>query len=84
MITVSTGSKIEKIEGFIGNYKTTVKARDGEKIFEHGVVIVAIGAYENKPKEYLYGQNATVKTQRELETMIYEKDAKLAGVKMWS
>ena len=81
LITVTTGAKIEKIEGFIGNYKTTVKAKDGEKVFEHGVVIVATGAYENKPKEYLYGQNAAVKTQRELETMIYGKDPKLAAVK---
>jgi len=81
LITVTTGAKIEKIEGFIGNYKTTVKNKDGEKVFEHGVVIVAIGAYENKPKEYLYGQNAAVKTQRELENMIYGKDPKLAAVK---
>ena len=44
-------------------------------------MIVATGAYENKSKEYLYGQNAAVKTQRELETMIYEKDSKLAAVK---
>jgi len=81
LITVVTSAEIKKIEGYIGNYKTTVQSKDGEKVFEHGVVIVAIGAYENKPKEYLYGQNAAVKTQRELETMIYEKDAKLAAVK---
>ncbi len=81
LITVVTSAHIEKIEGFIGNYKTTVKAKDGEKVFEHGIVLVATGAYENKPKEYLYGENAKVKSQRELETMIYEKDAKLAAVK---
>jgi len=81
LITVATGAQISKIEGFIGNYKTTVKVKEGEKVFEHGVVIVATGAYENKPKEYLYGQNAKVKTQRELETLIYEKDPKLASVK---
>jgi len=81
LITVVTGAAIEKIEGFIGNYKTTVKSREGEKVFEHGVVLVATGAYENKPKEYLYGENAKVKSQRELEKMIYEKDPKLASVK---
>ena len=81
LIQVATGAQISKIEGFIGNYKTTVKVKEGEKVFEHGVVIVATGAYENKPKEYLYGQNAKVKTQRELETLIYEKDPKLAAVK---
>ena len=82
LITVATGAEIKKIEGFIGNYKTTVQAKkDGEKVFEHGVVIVATGAYENKPKEYLYGQSTKVKTQRELETLIYEKPADLAAVK---
>ncbi|MEN6374247.1 MAG: FAD-dependent oxidoreductase, partial [Smithella sp.] len=81
LITVATGAKIKKIDGFIGNYKTTVDAKDGEKVFEHGIVIVATGAYENKPKEYLYGQSPKVKTQRELETLIYEKPADLAAVK---
>ena len=81
LITVVTSAKIKKIEGFIGNYKTTVEAKDGDKVFEHGVVLVATGAYENKPKEYLYDQNDKVKTQRELEKLIYEKDPKLAGVK---
>ncbi|MEN6331230.1 MAG: FAD-dependent oxidoreductase, partial [Smithella sp.] len=81
LITVYTSSQIKKIDGFIGNYKTTVQAKDGEKVFEHGIVIVATGAYENKPKDYLYGQSAKVKTQRELETLIYEKPADLAAVK---
>jgi heterodisulfide reductase subunit A-like polyferredoxin len=81
LIQVITGAGIKKIDGYIGNYKTTVQNKDGEKVLEHGVVIVATGAYENKPKEYLYGQNASVKTQRDLEVMIYEKDSKLAAVK---
>ena len=33
----------------------------------HGVVIVATGAKEYQPKEYLYGQDDRVMTQRELE-----------------
>ncbi len=74
-ITVFTGAEIEKIEGFIGNYKTTVKAKGKEETFEHGVVIVATGAYELETKEYLYGQSSRVLTQRELEKRIAEKDA---------
>jgi len=61
--------------------KRLCRTKMEKKVLEHGVVIVATGAYENKPKEYLYGQNASVKTQRELEVMIYEKDSKLAAVK---
>jgi heterodisulfide reductase subunit A len=81
LITVVTNAKIDKIEGFIGNYKTTALSGGVAKAFEHGVVIVATGAYENRPSEYLYGQNPRVKTQRELESLIYEKSSALAGVK---
>src|SRR4030042_4859260 len=65
-IHLSTDAKIEKIEGTIGNFKTAITA-GGESIeFEHGVVIVATGAQQYKPKEYLYGQHDKVITQLEL------------------
>ena len=58
---------IKNIEGSVGNFKTMI-ATNGKSIeFEHGVVVVATGAQEYKPKEYLYGQNEGVLTQRELE-----------------
>ncbi|MBN2178902.1 MAG: FAD-dependent oxidoreductase [Deltaproteobacteria bacterium] len=81
LIHVYTGAEIKNIEGFIGNYKTTVEAGGTESQFEHGVVIVATGAYENKTTEYLYGQHESVVTQRELEEMIHKKDAKAAKAK---
>ena len=81
LIHVFTGAKIKDIEGFIGNYKTTVESGGEEHQFEHGVVIVAVGAYENKTDEYLYGQDENVVTQRELEDLICEKDPKVADAK---
>ena len=77
LIHVFTGADIRKIEGFIGNYKTTVTTKEGEQSFEHGVVIVATGAYEFETKEYLYGQSDRVLTQRELEKLIADKDDKV-------
>ena len=74
LIHVFTGAVIEKIEGFIGNYKTTVKTKDGEETFEHGVVIIATGAYENETKEYLHGVSPNVVTQRRLEELIAKGD----------
>ncbi len=76
LIHAYTGAIIKKIEGFIGNYKTTITTRDGEEQFEHGVVIVATGGYELETKEYLYGQSPQVVTQRELEKLIAEKEDK--------
>ncbi|MBN2254606.1 MAG: CoB--CoM heterodisulfide reductase iron-sulfur subunit A family protein, partial [Deltaproteobacteria bacterium] len=79
LIHVHTGANITAIEGFIGNYKTTIDVKGNEQQFEHGIVIVATGAYELETKEYLYGQNKNVVTQRELEKLIHEKDAKAAN-----
>ena len=67
LIRVFTGAEIKKIEGFIGNYKTTVAAKGNEETVEHGVVIVATGAYELETTEYLLGASEKVMTQRELE-----------------
>ncbi len=66
-IHLYTEAKIENIEGSIGNFKTTISTKGKSKEFEHGVVIVATGAQEYKPKEYLYGQDERVITQLELE-----------------
>ena len=76
LIHAYAGAAITKIEGFIGNYKTTITTRDGDEQFEHGVVIVATGGYELETTEYLHGQSPQVVTQRELEKLIAEKDDK--------
>lgn len=69
-IHVYTEAKIKHIEGSIGDFKTTVSANGKSSEFEHGVVIVATGAKEYEPKEYLYGQSKSVMTQVELEERI--------------
>jgi heterodisulfide reductase subunit A len=66
-IHLYTEAKIENIEGSIGNFKTKISMKGKPEEFEHGVVIVATGAQEYKPKEYLYGQHDKVVTQLELE-----------------
>ena len=66
LIKVFTGAEIEEISGFVGNYKTKIKGQDMIEI-EHGVIIVATGAKEYTPTEYLYGKDPRVVTQRELE-----------------
>ncbi|MGB9720330.1 MAG: FAD-dependent oxidoreductase [bacterium] len=78
LINVYTNARIEQITGFVGNYKTTIKMQEagsqkqeiGE--IEHGVIIVATGAKEYKPTEYLYGKDPRIITQRELEEMLFD------------
>ncbi len=66
-IHLFTEANVESIEGSIGNFKTKVSANGSSEEFEHGIVIVATGASEYQPKEYLYGQDESVITQLELE-----------------
>jgi heterodisulfide reductase subunit A len=66
-IHLYTEAKIENIDGSIGNFKTTLSTQGKSIEFEHGVVVVATGAQEYKPQEYLYEQSEKVVTQVELE-----------------
>jgi len=66
-VHVYLNSEISDIKGYIGNFKTTLNNNGEKKEVEHGVVIVATGAIEYKPTEYLYGTDERVLTQHELE-----------------
>ncbi len=71
-IHVYTNAEIESLDGYIGNFKTSVMhgSKKERAEFDHGVVIVATGANEYKPKEFLYGQNKNVILQSEFEEML--------------
>jgi heterodisulfide reductase subunit A len=71
-------SEIKEVEGFVGNFTTTISI-DGEeeKKLSHGVTIIATGAEELKPDEYLYGKDPRVVTSLELDRLFTEKDPRL-------
>jgi len=67
-IQVLTRSLIVGFSGFKGNFTTEVLVGPGmyERKIDHGVVILATGATEYSPKEFLYDQDQRVMTQVEL------------------
>jgi heterodisulfide reductase subunit A len=65
---------ITKVDGYVGNFKTTVKSEGRVKEIEHGAVVIATGAQEYQPSEYLYGESDQVLTSVELGERIAEKD----------
>jgi heterodisulfide reductase subunit A len=69
-ITVHTNTTLKEVEGFVGNFKSTLTSNGNDEAIEHGIVIIATGAYEYKPTKYLYGENPNVMTQRELEAKL--------------
>lgn len=74
LIKVFTGVKIENVTGYIGNFNTTLS--NGEEI-QHGIAIIATGAVEYKPNEYLYGKDNRVVTQLELGEAIDSGDERV-------
>jgi heterodisulfide reductase subunit A-like polyferredoxin len=76
-IEVLTNAAVADFEGFQGNFFTKVNVNGGEETREisHGVIIVATGAKEYEPKEFLYGEDKRVVTQTELGDRLAQKGA---------
>jgi heterodisulfide reductase subunit A2 len=69
-ITVHKGSTIEKTDGFVGNFVTTLANKE---TVAHGALLIATGGEEYSPVEYDYDKSDKIITQRELETLLAEK-----------
>ena len=74
LVHVYTGAAISETGGYVGNFATTVQSERGVTRIKHGATVIAIGADEYKPTEYLYGQDERVLTQLELEERISKGD----------
>ena len=76
-IQVLTQSLVVGFSGFKGNFTTELLIGPGmyERKVDHGVVILATGADEYRPKEYLYGEDKRVVTQIELADRLEENFA---------
>jgi heterodisulfide reductase subunit A len=76
-IQIFMDSKIENINGYIGNFTTIVKSKNKTNEINHGIIIVATGAKEFTSKEYLYDKDKRVMTQQELERKITSNNFKI-------
>ena len=74
LVTVIRNAEIDNFEGYKGNFTTSILIGPAMRTMtiEHGITIVATGAEELKPDEYMYGENENVLTQMELEKKIIE------------
>ena len=80
-IDVYTNSKLESLNGFVGNFTSVVTTRNGKKSEEHnidhGVIIVATGGREYRPEKVLGKKlpktNKKILTQQELEIRLAGK-----------
>ncbi len=78
-IHVSTDATITEASGYIGNFTTKVKSGGMVKEIHHGITIIATGAEEYKPTEYLYGEDDRVLTLLELEEQIAKGEGRVTN-----
>jgi len=80
-IHVHLNTRLKTVEGFVGNFKTSLLSEGSEQSVEHGVAVIATGASEYEPKEYLYGKDSRVVTALELDRMFNTNDSSLKNVR---
>ena len=79
-IQVITNALVVDFSGSKGNFSTGIMVAPTMyyRKIEHGVTILATGADEWKPNEYLYGEDPRILTQIELENQIANQPDKVA------
>ena len=79
MLHVTTDATVTDVSGYVGNFTTMIKAGERAKEIRHGIAIIATGAEEYKPAEYLYGKDDRVLTQLELGERIAKGEEKVVN-----
>jgi heterodisulfide reductase subunit A2 len=80
-IDVRLNTELSHVEGFVGNFRTTLRSNGQENLVEHGVAVLATGAKEFEPEEYLYGKDPRVLTHLELDRRFMNHDPSLEAIK---
>jgi len=74
-------STVTGASGFVGNFETVISRNGSDISVRHGAVIVATGAEEHTPSEYLYGKDRRVLTHQDLDAAVKAGDTRIAGAK---
>jgi len=80
-IDVRLESELVGVEGFVGNFRSTLRSNGREEVVEHGVAVIATGATELRPEEYLYGRDPRVLTHQDLDRKFVNQDPSLKELK---
>ena len=79
-IQVHLNADIKDVDGFVGNFTTTLSVDNNEMPIEHGIAVMATGASELKPNEYGYGTDPRIITALEMDKKFKDDDPALKGL----
>ena len=73
-ITVHLNTTIDHVDGFVGNFTSTLASNGDKQDLAHGIAVMATGASPLKPEEYCYGKDPRILNSLELDRRFVEKD----------
>jgi heterodisulfide reductase subunit A len=79
-IHIHLETTLSNVEGFVGNFESTLSSNGKEELLEHGVAVMATGASPLKPAEYSYGEDPRILTSLELDRKFLDKDPALKKI----
>lgn len=80
-ISVYLKSEVVAAEGFVGNFRSTIKKGGAAISVDHGVTVLAVGGAAYKPSEYGYSESQRVLTALEFDKLWAVGDERITGAK---
>ncbi|MBW2589345.1 MAG: CoB--CoM heterodisulfide reductase iron-sulfur subunit A family protein [Deltaproteobacteria bacterium] len=74
-IRVHLNATVTEVDGFVGNFKSTISNNGNREVLEHGIAVLATGAKPLEPDEYSYGKDSRILTSLELDRKFIENDS---------
>lgn len=81
LISLHLESTVVAAEGFVGNFRSTIKRGEKTEVIEHGAVIIAIGAQQLRPSEYNFGKHPNIFLSLDLDQAIAADPGRFKDVK---
>jgi len=81
LISVHLQSTVVEAEGFVGNFRSTIRTGDVTEVVEHGAAIIATGAHELKPSDYHFGRHPNIFVSLDLDRAIVTEPERFKDVK---
>jgi heterodisulfide reductase subunit A-like polyferredoxin len=71
-------ARMTSFSGHVGNFRSKLEFPQDQWEIQYGAAVIATGAQEYKPREYLYGEHPRVLTQSEMENFLADKPEEMA------
>ncbi len=79
-IHLHLSSELHKVDGFVGNFESTVTGGGRDTVIKHGVAVIATGGRAFEPQEYEYGNDSRILTSLELDQKFIRNDPALQQI----